>query len=71
VLAACELWPRRAAKFSAPFNIAVAFVMGGAGFEAFTEKTVRDPRILALASKVRYIVDPNNPTRKPTRDTSR
>jgi 2-methylcitrate dehydratase PrpD len=50
-----------AAKFSAPFNIAVAFVTGGAGFEAFTEKTVRDPRILALASKVRYVIDPNNP----------
>jgi len=50
-----------AAKFSAPFNIAVAFVTGGAGFEAFTEKTVRDPRILALASKVRYAVDPDNP----------
>ena len=50
-----------AAKFSAPFNIAVAFVTGGAGFEAFTDKTVRDPRILALASKVRYVVDPDNP----------
>jgi 2-methylcitrate dehydratase PrpD len=50
-----------AAKFSTPFNIAVAFLTGGAGFEAFTEKTVRDPRILALASKVRYVVDPNNP----------
>jgi len=50
-----------AAKFSAPFNIAVAFVTGSAGFEAFTEKTVRDPRILALASKVRYVVDPDNP----------
>ena len=50
-----------AAKFSAPFNIAVAFNTGGAGLEAFSEKTVRDPRILALASKVRYIVDPNNP----------
>jgi 2-methylcitrate dehydratase PrpD len=50
-----------AAKFSTPFNIAVAFVTGGAGFEAFTERTVRDPRVLALASKVRYVVDPNNP----------
>jgi 2-methylcitrate dehydratase PrpD len=50
-----------AAKFSTPFNIAVAFVTGGAGFEAFTETTVRDPRILALASKVRYVVDPGNP----------
>jgi len=49
------------AKFSAPFNIAVAFVTGGAGLAAFTEKTVRDERILALASKVRYVVDPSNP----------
>jgi 2-methylcitrate dehydratase PrpD len=50
-----------AAKFSTPFNIAVAFITGGAGLSAFTEQTVRDPRILALASKVHYIVDPNNP----------
>jgi 2-methylcitrate dehydratase PrpD len=50
-----------AAKFSAPFNIAVAFVTGDAGFEAFTDRTVRDQRILGLASKVRYAVDPNNP----------
>ena len=50
-----------AAKFSAPFNIAVAFVTGGAGLAAFSERTVRDERILALASKVRYVVDPDNP----------
>jgi 2-methylcitrate dehydratase PrpD len=50
-----------AAKFSTPFNVAVAFVTGGAGLSAFTEETVRDPRILALSSKVRYVVDPNNP----------
>ena len=50
-----------AAKFSTPFNVAVAFVTGNTGFDAFTERTVRDPRILALASKVRYVVDPNNP----------
>ena len=50
-----------AAKFSTPFNIAVAFVTGGAGLAAFTEETVRDARILALASKVKYVVDPHNP----------
>jgi 2-methylcitrate dehydratase PrpD len=50
-----------AAKFSTPFNIAVAFVTGSIGFEAFSEKTVRDPRVLTLASKVRYVVDPDNP----------
>ena len=50
-----------AAKFSTPFNVAVAFVTGGAGFDAFSDRTVRDARILALASKVRYSVDPDNP----------
>ncbi len=50
-----------AAKFSAPFNIAVAFVTGGAGLAAFTEETVRDERILALSSKVKYVIDPKNP----------
>ena len=50
-----------AAKFSTPFNIAVAFVTGGAGFDAFSERTVCDARILALAGKVRYVVDPRNP----------
>jgi len=50
-----------AAKFSAPFNIAVAFVTGGAGLGAFTEERARDERILALSSKVRYVVDPANP----------
>jgi 2-methylcitrate dehydratase PrpD len=50
-----------AAKFSTPFNIAVAFVTGGAGFEAFSEGTVHDARILELAGKVRYVVDPGNP----------
>ncbi|UCF75588.1 MAG: MmgE/PrpD family protein [Betaproteobacteria bacterium] len=50
-----------AAKFSTPFNVAVALVTGGAGLAAFTEDTARDPRILTLASKVRYAVDPDNP----------
>ncbi|MBM3357840.1 MAG: MmgE/PrpD family protein [Betaproteobacteria bacterium] len=49
------------AKFSAPFNIAVAMVTGGAGLSAFTEETARDERVLVLASKVRYVVDPANP----------
>ena len=56
-----------AAKFSTPFNVAVAFVTGGAGFEAFSERTVRDERILGLAGKVRYRIDPENPY--PTRYT--
>ena len=31
-----------ATKFSAPFNVAVAFITGGAGLDAFSEKTARD-----------------------------
>jgi 2-methylcitrate dehydratase PrpD len=50
-----------AAKFSTPFNVAVAFVTGDAGFEAFSERTVSDERILGLAGKVRYRIDPQNP----------
>ncbi len=50
-----------AAKFSTPFNVAVAFVTGGAGFEAFSARTVADARILGLAARVRYAVDPANP----------
>jgi 2-methylcitrate dehydratase PrpD len=50
-----------AAKFSTPFNVAVAFVHGDVGLGAFTDETVNDPRVLALAAKVRYVVDPDNP----------
>ena len=50
-----------AAKFSTPFNVAAGFVLDDVGLAAFTEETVRDPRLLALAAKVRYVVDPDNP----------
>ena len=50
-----------AAKFSTPFNIAVAFVTGGAGFDAFSDATVHDPCVLQLAAKVHYVIDPQNP----------
>jgi 2-methylcitrate dehydratase PrpD len=50
-----------AAKFSQPYCIAAGFVLGHAGLEAFTEERVRDPRLRALAAKVRYEIDPNNP----------
>jgi len=50
-----------AAKFSQPYCIAAGFVLGHAGLEAFTEERVRDPRLRALAAKVRYEIDPDNP----------
>ena len=50
-----------AAKFATPFILATGFVKGGVGLDAFTDAAVRDPDVLALAAKVRYVVDPNNP----------
>ena len=50
-----------AGKFSTPYCIASGFVLGNAGLDAFTEGRVRDPRLVALAAKVRYEVDPDNP----------
>ena len=50
-----------AAKFSTPFILASGFVRGGVGLDAFTAEAVRDADVLALAAKVRYVVDPENP----------
>ena len=50
-----------AAKFSTPFGIAVGLILGDAGLGAYTEGSVRDPRLLNVAAKVSYVVDPANP----------
>ncbi|HEX3500272.1 MAG TPA: MmgE/PrpD family protein [Stellaceae bacterium] len=50
-----------AGKFSGPFCIAVGFITGDAGLAAFTDAMVANPRIRALAAKVRFVVDPDNP----------
>jgi len=50
-----------AAKFATPFILATGFVRGGVGLDAFTDAAVRDEAVLALAAKVRYVVDPANP----------
>jgi 2-methylcitrate dehydratase PrpD len=47
-----------AAKFSTPFCMAVAFFDRRAGFAQFTEQRTRDRSVLALASKISYVVDP-------------
>jgi 2-methylcitrate dehydratase PrpD len=46
------------AKFSLPYSIAVILVRGSAGLEEFSDATIRDPEVLALAKKVRYELDP-------------
>ncbi len=50
-----------AAKFATPYILATGFVKGGVGLGDFTPEAVRDPEVLALAAKVRYVIDPNNP----------
>jgi 2-methylcitrate dehydratase PrpD len=50
-----------AAKFATPFIVATGFVRGSVGLDAFTESAVHDEQVLALASKVRYVIDPDNP----------
>ncbi|MFL5086860.1 MAG: MmgE/PrpD family protein, partial [Xanthobacteraceae bacterium] len=50
-----------AGKFSTPYCIAAGFVRGKVGLDAFTDAAVKDARVLALAAKVRYEIDPKNP----------
>ena len=48
------------AKFSTPYCVAVGIICQDAGLAEFTEERVRDPRVLELAGKVTYVVDPDN-----------
>jgi len=50
-----------AAKFSVPYAIAVGLLRGDAGLGEYEESVVHDPRVRALAGKVRYVIDPDNP----------
>lgn len=47
-----------AAKFSLPYLVAVILVKGTAGLADFTDEAIRDERVLQVAAKVRYEVDP-------------
>jgi 2-methylcitrate dehydratase PrpD len=50
-----------AAKFATPYLLATGFVQGGVGLAAFTEAAIQDPEVLALAAKVKFLIDPENP----------
>ena len=50
-----------AGKFSTPYCIAAGFVRGNVALSDFTDEAVCDPAVLALAAKVRYRIDPQNP----------
>jgi 2-methylcitrate dehydratase PrpD len=48
-----------AAKFSAPFSMAVGFLRGEAGLAEFSDESARDPQVLALARRMTYQIDPD------------
>ena len=50
-----------AAKFAVPYLLATGFVHGSVGLGAFTETAIRDAQVLALAAKVKFVIDPDNP----------
>ncbi len=50
-----------AGKFSTPYCVAAGFVRGNVGLSDFSDEAVRDAAVLALAGKVRYRIDPQNP----------
>jgi 2-methylcitrate dehydratase PrpD len=50
-----------AGKFSTPYCVAAGFVRGNVGLADFTDAAVRDKAVVALAGKVRYRIDPQNP----------
>lgn len=45
------------AKFSLPYSLAVMLIRGRAGLEEFSDETIQEPKILALAKKIRYEID--------------
>ena len=50
-----------AAKFSVPYAIAVGMLRGDAGLGEYEDAVVHDPDVRALAAKIGYVVDPENP----------
>jgi 2-methylcitrate dehydratase PrpD len=49
-----------AAKFSTPYCMAAGFFDGRAGFAQFTQARIEDTAVLALASKIRYSINPDD-----------
>ena len=45
------------AQFSGRFGVALRLIKGSNGFGDYTEKNIRDPELLNLAKKVRFVVD--------------
>jgi 2-methylcitrate dehydratase PrpD len=50
-----------AARFSLPYAVAVSLVRGKAGIDEFSEDEIRNPEVLALCDRTRYVVDDTLP----------
>ncbi|MDG1378265.1 MAG: MmgE/PrpD family protein [Yoonia sp.] len=50
-----------AAKFSVPYGVALGLVRGRASLADFTPDGIADPKLLDIAGKVGFVVDPENP----------
>jgi 2-methylcitrate dehydratase PrpD len=50
--------PQVDAQFSIPYTVAAALIRGDVFLKDFEESSIRDPRVLACAEKVRVEVDP-------------
>ncbi|MGH7004044.1 MAG: MmgE/PrpD family protein, partial [Alphaproteobacteria bacterium] len=50
-----------AGKFSTPFCMAVGFLDGEAGLGQFTDARAQDPAVRALAARISYEIDPDDP----------
>ena len=50
-----------AGKFSTPYCIAAGFLRGNVSLSDFSDAAVKEPALVALAKKVRYRIDPQNP----------
>ncbi|OLL31685.1 hypothetical protein BTH42_10225 [Burkholderia sp. SRS-W-2-2016] len=53
------------AKFSVPFAVATRIVNGSSGLSSFTQDAIRNPDVLALASRVSVVEDPSMTARLP------
>lgn len=45
------------AQFSGRFGVALRLIKGGNGFKEYSERNLKDPEILALAKRVKYVPD--------------
>ncbi|HEV8472666.1 MAG TPA: MmgE/PrpD family protein [Methylomirabilota bacterium] len=48
------------AQFSLPYSVAAAFVDGRVDLDTYAPERLGDPRVLALAARVRHVVDPHS-----------